>query len=440
MKLSAILGQSLRSIWNNKVRSGLTILGIVIGIAAVIALVGIGKGLQSNVTQRLSGLGTTRITVRSQDPNRPTAQRQGAGGPPGGGAGGGRGGFNFGAATTETLTEADYTAIRNISDIAAASPDSNAQVDVAKTADATTATAYQLYGVDVDFQKIQKLELAQGSFLTATQVNNNEPVAAIGQSAAQEIFGDSNAAVGQKLYIKGQEFNVVGVIKEPTDATPFNNPAQNIYTGYKTWLQVNGKTEFASLVADAKSESAVDNAATAIKQVLMVSHGIADANKLDVGISTSKDLLATASNVATSFTSTLTGIAAISLLVGGIGIMNIMLVTVTERTREIGLRRAVGAKTRHILIQFIIEAVLLTLIGGVLGLLLGVVFGQNIGSLINFGPRQMGGGAGTSVKAVVDVSTVVLAVAISAAIGILFGLFPALKAASLDPVEALRYE
>ena len=443
MKITALIKQSLKSISSNKVRSSLTILGIVIGIAAVISLVGLGKGLQSNVQNSISSLGTTDITIQSQDPERQTSQREpgGGGGMPGGG-GGMRGGFNFGGGNTASITIDEYVFIKNHDDITLASPSESTQVAVTKSEDSDMASQYQLYGVDTDYFELNDLEITDGAMLTQAQIDNGDKVVLIGKDAAEELFTDESA-VGKTILFDETEYTIVGVVgqKESEDEQSgqpggmrggpggVGRVTSSFVTGYKTWLTQTDGEKLSSVSARAKNEDVVEEVASAIETKLF-----------DVAVTTSEDLLSTVSSVATSFTSTLTGIAAISLLVGGIGIMNIMLVTVTERTREIGLRRALGAKSQHIVYQFLLEALLLTLIGGLVGVGIGIAFGSNVTSLISTGFGGRMGAGGQSTQVVIDLSTILLAVGISMGIGILFGLFPALKAAKLDPVEALRYE
>ena len=454
MKVTALIKQSLKSIASNKVRSSLTILGIVIGIAAVISLVGLGKGLQSNVQNSISNLGTTDITIQSQDPERQTSQRgPGGGGMPAGG-GGMRGGFTFGGGNTASITLDEYEFIKTHDGIALASPSESSQVAVTKSTESDMASQYQLYGVDTDYLELNDLEITEGSMLTQTQIDNGETVVLIGTDAAEELF-EGESAVGKTILFDDVEYTIVGVIgQQESDNEAQSGPMGGIrggpggvgrvtssfVTGYKTVLAKTGSEKLSSASARAESEEVVEQVASAIEAQLLENRGVTEADKATVAVTTSEDLLSTVSSVATSFTSTLTGIAAISLLVGGIGIMNIMLVTVTERTREIGLRRALGAKSRHIVYQFLLEALLLTLIGGLIGVGIGVAFGSNVTNLVSTGFGGGIGGGGQSTQVVIDFSTILLAVGISMGIGIVFGLFPALKASRLDPVEALRYE
>ena len=454
MKITALIKQSLKSISSNKVRSSLTVLGIVIGIAAVISLVGLGKGLQTSVTSSISNLGTTDITIQSQDPERQTSQREAGGGGMPGGGGGMRGGFNFGGGNTASITVDEYEFIKNHDGIALASPSESSQVAVTKSEDSDMASQYQLFGIDTDYLELNDLEIAEGAMLTQAQIDNGDKVVLIGKDAAEELFEDESA-VGKTILFDDTEYTIVGVLQQKESESEEQGSGQmggmrggpggigrvtsSFITGYKTWLTETEGEKLSSISARAENEDVVEEVATAIETKLFANRDVTDTDKADVAVTTSDDLLSTVSSVATSFTSTLTGIAAISLLVGGIGIMNIMLVTVTERTREIGLRRALGAKSRHIVYQFLLESLLLTLIGGLIGVGIGVAFGSNLTSLISTGFGGMGAG-GSSTQVVIDFSTILLAVGISMGIGILFGLFPALKAAKLDPVEALRYE
>ena len=466
MKLGTMINQSLRNLAGNPVRSVLTVLGVVIGIAAVIAVVAVGKGLQQNVSGSISSLNPERITLTSQDPARPTSQRAmpGMGGPPEGGGGGAaagqRGGFTFNS-TEAAITPADVTALSSVAGVTAVSPEASKQLDVTTTADASTASGYQVVGVASAYAQMKDLTAASGAWLTADQVASSANVVVLGSEAATELFPAGNA-VGQTIYVSDKPMTVVGVLAATATAQPgagaadsgppggpgggpgsggpggsFGSADSKIFTGYLEWASMTGSTAFSSVLVDAASADAVEAPSTAIDALLRSAHGIADGANSNVGVQTAADILAARSQISSGFTTALTGIAAVSLLVGGIGIMNIMLVTVSERTREIGLRRAVGAKRRAIAGQFLVEALVLTLIGGVLGLGLGFLLSLTAGSWLTAIP---GARPGSTIQGVVDPQVALLAVGIAAVIGMVFGLFPAIRAARMDPAAALRYE
>ncbi|NUT45798.1 MAG: FtsX-like permease family protein [Saccharothrix sp.] len=416
---------AVKSIVHNAGRSVLTVLGVVIGIAAVISLVGLGQGLRDQVSGSLGELGTRTVTVSGAEPSRETVQRRG-------------GRAMFGAGNTATLTTDDYRAIADNPDVAAASPTEQTRIDVALTADAAEATAYQLRGVDVDWAEVDKAvpSVASGTWFTREQVDGAQPVVVAGAEAATALFGATDP-LGRTITIAGVEVTVVGVLAPGDGANPRANPDGGLVVPYTTFLTLTERTALSTVTAIAATEDAVDGVVAAVTADLDAAHAEADFT-----VQKASDLLSARSDITSGFTTTLTGIAAISLLVGGIGIMNIMLVTVTERTREIGLRRAVGAKTRHIIAQFLTEAVVLTTLGGLGGLAVGYLLADSIGSLLTLsgpGTRVMAGGT-TGLQATFDPGTAALAIGVSAAIGILFGLFPALRAARMNPAVALRHE
>ena len=431
MSIAAMLRQSLSTLWQNRVRSALTVLGVVIGIAAVIALVGLSAGMRDQVADRLSGMDATRITVSSQDPERATAAR-GAGGP-----GGGRGGFAF-AASEPSLTASDYQAITGVTGVAAASPEISIQTSVTLTEDAELAAQYQLLGVDVDYAAMSDYTLTAGEWLTSAEVIDADGVVVLGADAADELYGTTEA-VGETVWVNDLEYVVTGVL-EAVDAAgvgPGGGPNGRMYTGYLAVLELTEAESLSTIVVDAASDDVVPDVQAAIDDLLAVEHGITEGANPDYAVSSNQDLLDTITETQAGFTTTLTGIAAISLLVGGIGIMNIMLMTVTERTREVGLRRAIGAKRRHILTQFLTEAVVLTTLGGLVGLALGYVLGGRAGEVLTLTAGRGGSGA---VDAVFEPSTAILAVGVAVGVGVVFGIVPAVRAARLDPAAALRYE
>lgn len=426
MRFGTVIAQAAGSILRNKGRSFLTTLGIIIGIGAVIALLAIGAGVQRQIDSQIAKLGTTTLTIRSQNPHQiGFGKRRPRGpfgmGPPGGGP--------FRQSGSSTLTEADYAAIRAMKMIVAASPQAVSVAEIGHDKDTDDTITGGVTGIAPDYFRIQRLEVERGSLFTAGDVASAASVAVLGSEAATEIFAGSPGIdpVGQTISIDGAPYRVVAILQKADSAAFFNGPNDGVYVPYTAAQKQFSRHKFASITAIARTADDVPRATRQVTSDLLARHRIADPTQADFTIITAQQLLQTTSTITGMITGMLAGIAGISLLVGGIGIMNVMLVTVTERTREIGLRRAVGAKAGHIVVQFLTESVILTLIGGIFGILTGYALSRAAGAFTHITPAVTG-------------PAVLLALGVSSAIGILFGLFPAIKAASLDPVEALRYE
>jgi putative ABC transport system permease protein len=409
INISRILLIGLRALAANKLRSGLTILGIVIGVAAVVALVAIGNGATSDITSRIEGLGTNLVTVSP-------ARFQ-----PGRGA----------AVQTTHLYYSDYEAIAATDEyIGKIVPIYQSNMTV-KYADKSFQTS--VAGVTPDFVAVEAYAVGTGRFLLQSDMTASKRVAVLGAQTASDLFGEQTA-VGQELTINGNTFQVVGVLQSKGTAG-FGNaddvlliPLETMYTKLAGSAALNGgKRTLNNIAISATSPEVVNDLITQIEFILRHLHKIAPADDLPFSVSSQTNFLDTLNSVTQTLTIFLGAIAAISLLVGGIGIMNIMLVSVTERTREIGLRKAVGARKMDILIQFLGETITLTAIGGVLGILLGV--------LVAFVVSALG-----LITAKVSIDSVLLAFFFAIAIGLFFGLYPAYRAAGLRPMEALRYE
>ena len=392
MKYWMILKQSLKAIFANKGRSFLTVLGIIIGIGSVIALISMGNGVQASSPSAASG---------SQ------AAREGVVG------------------TASTLSEADFLSLSDASkhpDIkyvngsisgTAIIPTSSGDLRVAVTGGATS------------FFPISGVAVESGREYSQNDVDSKARVAVLGAQTNTDIYGQGNG-LGKTLTIAGEGYQVVGVLAHK-DESGFQNFNDGVYIPYSSALVSFKTSNFSAMRVEATSDKTVDAAKNDITNTLLANHKITDPKLADFTVMSSKDLLSTVTSITGILTSLLAGIAAISLVVGGIGIMNIMLVSVTERTREIGLRKAVGAKTSDILLQFIVEAVVLTLVGGLFGIGLGYAIGKVAANFLGFAP-------------IVTLQAISLAVGVSSAIGLVFGIYPAAKAARLNPIDALRYE
>lgn len=408
MRSSDLLHETYFSITANKARSSLTILGIVIGIGSVIALVSVGQGAAANISSNIESLGTNLLVVM------PGSQRN-AGSIVRGG---------FGSATTLTLGDAE--AIKEqIQDINTVSPTVSSRKQVKTTSGTNTNTS--IYGVQASYQKVKSINMEVGSFISDQQVSKTAKVAVLGPTARDDLFGANSQPVNQKRRIEGLEFTVIGVTQSK-GGTGFGSSDDLIYIPLSTAQSyITGSDKVSNINIEVASADLMTAVQEEITSLLLTRHKIADLASADFSIVNQADILSTLSDVTGTLTLLLGAIASISLLVGGIGIMNMMLTTVTERTREIGLRKSLGARNFDINIQFLAESIAFTFIGGIIGIFIGWLASYLITKF-----------SGTTTT--VTMSSVILAFAVSAGIGIIFGYYPARRAAALNPIEALRYE
>jgi putative ABC transport system permease protein len=407
MEYIELLKESFSTLTLNKMRTGLAMLGIIIGIGSVIALISLGQGSQRAIENQIQSLGSNLLTIS------PGGQNNGAV----------RGSIGSGA----SLTLDDARAIGSsaqITTIAGVSPEFSRRAQVTAGRNNTNT---QITGVEPIYADIHKVTVSSGTFITQRDVDSGAKVAVIGPTVVTDLFGDGADPIGQTIRIGGQMLRVVGVTTAKGGAG-FNNPDDAIYAPLSTvQQQIFGVSTISTIAVQAKSADVMTQAQDELGYFLLARHKIATPAGADFVIFSQNDILNTANQVTGTFTTLLGGIAAISLLVGGIGIMNIMLVTVTERTREIGLRKALGAKKKVIITQFLTESIMLTVIGGGIGMLVGILISYALSLAMN-------------VPFTISISSIALAVGVSGGIGILFGWYPARKAANLQPIEALRYE
>ena len=388
----------------NKLRSLLTMLGIIIGVAAVIALVSIGNGVKQDIEDSISSLGSNLLVVLPGAPRTPGARSS--------------------QGSMKSLKISDYEAIAKLEGVKAASPMTNGSyVVIYQNKNWTTSVA----GVNSNFQDVNNWTMTSGRFFSDKNVQNRERVAVVGQTVVKNLFTDEDP-VGKEIRVKNIPFRVIGVLKSKGNGTMGNDQDDTVLIPYTTSMErVEGIDYLRRVYVVAKDDGGIDRLQADIENLLRVRHNIKDTNLDDFNIQNMKSIMETVAQTTGTFTLFLGAVAAISLVVGGIGIMNIMLVSVTERTREIGVRKALGATYSVIVTQFLIEAVVISLMGGFIGIAFGIGASKVIG---------MVSGMSTSVS----VPTIIMSFAFSMAIGLIFGIYPARKAAKLNPIDALHYE
>ena len=388
----------------NKLRSLLTMLGIIIGVAAVIALVSIGNGVKQDIENSISSLGSNLLVVLPGAPRTPGARPS--------------------QGSMKSLKISDYEAIAKLEGVKAASPMTNGSyVVIYQNKNWTTSVA----GVNANFQDVNNWTMTSGRFFSDKNVQNRERVAVVGQTVVKNLFADEDP-VGKEIRVKNIPFRVIGVLKSKGNGTMGNDQDDTVLIPYTTSMErVEGIDYLRMVYVVAKDDEGIDRLQADIENLLRVRHNIKDTNLDDFNIQNMKSIMETVAQTTGTFTLFLGAVAAISLVVGGIGIMNIMLVSVTERTREIGVRKALGATYSVIVTQFLIEAVVISLIGGFIGIAFGIGASKVIGMV-------------SGMSTVVSVPTIIMSFAFSMAIGLIFGIYPARKAAKLNPIDALHYE
>ncbi len=404
MNLSESIRVALEGLGANKVRSALTMLGVIIGVGAVIAMIAIGQGAREQTMSFIQSMGTNVLAVMSGQ-SRTGAVRGGMG-------------------SVQTLTYDDALAIaKDCPEIIRVAPElrQNAKVKYKRMNSSST-----ILGTTQDYPAVRNFQVEQGRWFTDVDVRSMRRVGVIGPTAAANLFG-LNSPLNKVVRINGINCKIIGVTKAKGSGG-FGDPDDQIFVPITTAMtRIFGVDYLRSISAQAKSMSDMAIAQTQIEDLLRKRHKIGAASESDFMVRNQAEFMATADQTSQTFTMLLAGIAAVSLLVGGIGIMNIMLVSVTERTREIGIRKAVGAKSRDILLQFLIESVVLSLVGGIIGILFGIGVAKILSQTAGW-------------QVAVSASTVLMAFGFAASIGIFFGIYPARKASALRPIDALRYE
>ena len=406
MKIGKTFLDALQSLTANKVRSGLTILGIVIGVAAVIAMLAVGDGAQNSILGEIEGIGTNLIFIMpggSEDVRNP-----------------------------KPLTEADAEAIAEPGMAPSVSLVASAVSGMAEVTYSRESTSTTLYGVTPEYAEVRNYALTEGEFIQESHNTGQSSVVVLGTDVAEALFDRKQGLVGETIRINSQPFKVIGVLEEKGGSSMGSEDNQIIIplsTAQIRFASGSARNELSMIFISAVDADSVDNAIEEASEILRIRHRT-EVGYDDFTVLNQQDILDIASSITGVLTIFLGGVAGISLLVGGIGIMNIMLVSVIERTREIGLRKALGARKSNILGQFLTESALLSLIGGILGIILGWAIAAVVG--------YIAANSGTPINPVVSLKAILLATIFSTVVGLFFGLYPANRAANLQPVEALR--
>ena len=408
MSVLMVLRVALKALGRNKMRTSLTMLGMIIGVAAVITMVALGRGAQQEIETQIKSAGTNMIMVRAGNYRR--------------------GGISMGMGQSPRLKAEDVEAIRE------QVPDAQYLAAGVRTRDQVVAAGQNwnttIQGTDIEFPQIRFWDIQLGAFFTTTHVQSSAKVAVLGSVVRDNLFGEGVDPVGARIRIRNQSFQVLGVLAAKGSGQFGEDQDDAIFVPYTTVnkkLRGRDGTNISEITISAATADRINAVADEITAVLREEHRLTPGQDNDFMVRTQEDMASMRTQTTQTMTGLLAGIAGVSLIVGGIGIMNIMLVSVTERTREIGLRMAVGAKGRDVLLQFLTEAIVLSLVGGMVGVGLGFGLSEGLTRFLAW-------------PTAVPADAVVVAVSFAAATGIFFGFYPARKAAQLDPIESLRFE